>query len=474
MPKVRLQHNGKSVSIELDPDGDKVRNHNPLRFRISHDVSVNTGINTWFMNRKQLEEVQLQVLTEILEAKQPGGEEAIDNAEKRVTRGQQDLVRAVQQVGRLTHPDVMMLIDMRQNPNQYVNSSSAFASAFNALARKVMDLSFYATGNGPNPNGQREDFIRTTGAVTRGMDQFIYCRVNPSATSPYVNFSVIPAGENYEDVRFPTHFEARTQTKEKIPRTRFIEIYAYYVNELFDCYRRYLRMLGAVEVLPGNTDEVSADVLAQNPGDGPGEGGEEAEEVIEGLARQGEIEADAVEAARERAKQEATEAERRESDEAYTKSARKATKREQKLKEREKSVKKAVKGALEEFKRKYGKSEAPPSESVSASEPAAEAPVPSSLKVEESVPDVSSSRIEGPVERLANELKERLERTFDDHQSIQLEITTLTRGVDKKQRADTRAKLTKYAVDNGILTATREYNKKGKEVVRYRKATQRK
>lgn len=266
MPKVRLQHNGKSVSIELDPDGDKVRNHNPLRFRISHDVSLG-GINTWFMSRKQLEEVQLQVLTEILEAKQPGGEEAIDNAEKRVTRGQQDLVRAVQQVGRLTHPDVMMLIDMRQNPNQYVNSSSAFASAFNALARKVMDLSFYATASGPNPNGQREDFIRTTGAVTRGMDQFIYCRVNPSAASPYVNFSVIPAGENYEDVRFPTHFEARTQTKEKIPRTRFVEIYAYYVNELFDCYRRYLRMLGAAEVLPGNTDEVSADVFAEPAGD---------------------------------------------------------------------------------------------------------------------------------------------------------------------------------------------------------------
>lgn len=267
MPKVRLQHNGKSVSIELDPDGSKVRNHNPLRFRISHDVSVNTGINTWFMSRKQLEEVQLQVLTEILEAKQPGGEEAIDNAEKRVTRGQQDLVRAVQQVGRLTHPDVMMLIDMRQNPNQYVNSSSAFASAFNALARKVMDLSFYATASGPNPNGQREDFIRTTGAVTRGMDQFVYCRVNPSAASPYVNFSVIPAGENYEDVRFPTHYEARTQTKEKIPRTRFTEIFAYYVNELFDCYRRYLRMLGAAEVLPGNTDEVSANVLAEPAGD---------------------------------------------------------------------------------------------------------------------------------------------------------------------------------------------------------------
>lgn len=267
MPKVRLQHNGNAVSIELDADGARVRNHNPLRFRISHDVTVNTGVNTWFMSRQQLEQLNLDVLTEILEAKQPGGEEAVANAEKRVAKGQQDLVRSVQEISRLTHPDVMMLIDMRQNPNQYVNGSSAFANMFNALARKVMDLSFYATLNGPYPEQQRKDFIKTTGAVTRGMDQFIYCRPNPSTTNPYVNFSVIPIGQNYEDVRFPTHYDARTQTKEKIPKTRFTEIYAYYVNELFDCYRRYLRMLGVAEVLPGETDEVSADVLAEAPGD---------------------------------------------------------------------------------------------------------------------------------------------------------------------------------------------------------------
>lgn len=266
MPKVRLQHNGNAVSIELDPDGSRVRNHNPLRFRISHDVTVNTGVNTWFMSRQQLEQLNLDVLTEILEAKQPGGEEAVANAEKRVAKGQQDLVRSVQEISRLTHPDVMMLIDMRQNPNQYVNGSSAFANMFNALARKVMDLSFYATLNGPYPEQQRKDFIKTTGAVTRGMDQFIYCRPNASTTNPYVNFSVIPIGQNYEDVRFPTHYDTRTQTKEKIPKTRFTEIYAYYVNELFDCYRRYLRMLGVAEVLPGETDEVSADVLAEAPG----------------------------------------------------------------------------------------------------------------------------------------------------------------------------------------------------------------
>lgn len=267
MPKVRLQHNGKSVSIELDPDGARVRNHNPLRFRISHDVTVNTGINTWFMSRQQLEQLNLDVLTEILEAKQPGAEEAVSNAERRVAKGQQALVESVQQISRLTHPDVMMLIDMRQNPNQYVNSSSAFANMFNALARKVMDLSFYATLNGPNAEQQRKDFIKTTGAVTRGMDQFIYCRPNASTTNPYVNFSVIPIGQNYEDVRFPTYYDARLETKEKIPKTRFTEIYAYYVNELFDCYRRYLRMLGAAEVLPGNTSEVKAAVLAEAPGD---------------------------------------------------------------------------------------------------------------------------------------------------------------------------------------------------------------
>ena len=267
MPKVRLQHNGKSVSIELDADAAKVTNHNPLRFRISHDVTVNTGINTWFMSRQQLEQLNLDVLTEILEAKQPGAEEAVSNAERRVAKGQQALVESVQQISRLTHPDVMMLIDMRQNPNQYVNGSSAFANMFNALARKVMDLSFYATLYGPYAEQQRKDFIKSTGAVTRGMDQFIYCRPNASTTNPYVNFSVIPIGQNYEDVRFPTYYDARLETKEKIPKTRFTEIYAYYVNELFDCYRRYLRMLGAAEVLPGNTSEVKAAVLAEAPGD---------------------------------------------------------------------------------------------------------------------------------------------------------------------------------------------------------------
>lgn len=291
MPKVRLQHNGKSVSIELDPDGARVSNHNPLRFRISHDVTVNTGINTWFMSRQQLEQLNLDVLTEILEAKQPGAEEAVDNAERRVAKGQQDLVKSVQQISRLTHPDVMMLIDMRQNPNQYVNSSSAFANMFNALARKVMDLSFYATLNGPNAEQQRKDFIKTTGAVTRGMDQFIYCRPNASTTNPYVNFSVIPIGQNYEDVRFPMYYNARLETKEKIPKKRFTEIYAYYVNELFDCYRRYLRMLGAAEVLPGNTDEVSADVLAEAPGDGE-DPGSDSEVDDEGLVDE---ELDAVE-----------------------------------------------------------------------------------------------------------------------------------------------------------------------------------
>lgn len=399
MPTVRLQHNGKSVSIKIDADAPKVRNHNPLRFRITHDVEVNTGINTWFMSRGQLEEVNLQVMTEILEAKQPGSEEALDAAEKRVAFGQQALVRAVQQIGHLTHPDVMMLIDMRQNPNQYVNSSSAFANMFNALARKVMDLSFYATLNGPYARLQRENFIRTTGAVTRGMDQFIYCRPNASAANPYVNFSVIPAGQNFEDVRFPTYYDARTQTKEKIPKMRFEEIYAYYVNELFDCYRRYLRMLGAVEALPGNTGDVSANVLAQAPGDGPGEGGDGSDAVLAGLEANETAEREAeqrvqdkIAEAEQRARDDAAEAEGREESEQYNKAARKTAKREQKMKERAKAVKKAVKGALNEFKAEH---EAKKQKTEAVSPPAApDAPVvatPTSPAAESSTGSSSSA-----------------------------------------------------------------------------------
>lgn len=467
MPKVRLQHNGKSVSIELDPDGDKIRNHNPLRFRISHDVSVNTGLNTWFMSRKQLEAVQLQVLTEILEAKQPGGEEAIEFAERRVAKGQQDLVRAVQQVGRLTHPDVMMLIDMRQNPNQYVNSSSAFANMFNALARKVMDLSFYATLNGPNPKQQREDFIRTTGAVTRGMDQFIYCRPNASEANPYVNFSVIPAGQNYEDVRFPTHYDVRTQTKEKIPKARFTEIYAFYVNELFDCYRRYLRMLGAVEILPGNTDEVAAAVFARPPGEGPEEGGDDSEAVTEGLRSEEDAEILAEQEARQRAQDAANEAETLEQNRQYDKAARKAAKRETKAKERSKVVKKAVKGALEEFKAAHEAKRAQKGEvpSPTVEQPTEPSPSmvgqPASPEAESSTESSSSSvpTADPQVDTAMGRLVELLKTTGNTPQQVALALTNaLPKSLDKDAKKKLRARLTGAAMNEQLVA----YNSDGK------------
>lgn len=458
MSKVRLQHYGKDVSVIIDADASKVRNHNPLRFRISHGVTVNTGINTWFMSRQQVTEVQLEVLTEILEAKQPGSEKVVDNAEKRVSSGQRALVATIQQVGHLTHPDIMMLIDMRQNSNQYVNRSSAFANMFNALARKVMDLSFYATLNDPNPKQQREDFIRSTGAVTRGMDQFIYYRPNASAANPYVNFSVIPAGQNYENVRFPTHFDPRTQTKEKIPKTRFGEIYAYYVNELFDCYRRYLRMLGVAEILPGNTDEVSADALAQPPG-GPGEGGAEAEALIESLHshEESELQAD------QEALDAANEAERLEQDRQYEEAARKEAKRERKLKERSKTVKLAVKSALEEFKAAHEAKKTTSKLVRTGPEPVGEHHVQTSLdsatslkvdKPPEAVPDISSSSYESPMDTLMRKIKKRLDR------SVEKEVYRIVLDVSKRKGSPSYDALVDEALKRKLV---KEETYKGKK-----------
>lgn len=283
MTKLRLVHKGKEVAVEVHPDAAKVTTHDPMRFRIGYGVSVSTGINTFFMSRQVVEEVQLNVLTEILEASQPGSDEIIESAGSRISHGQATLVRLIREVGRLTHPDILMLVDMRQNSQQYVNSTSSFFPAFSALARKVMDLSFYATTLPPYPKAQRRDFIKITGAVTRGMDQFIYCTPNASFANQYVNFSVIPAGNSYEDVRFPTYYDVREGTKKKIPKTRFTELYAYYVNELFDCYRRYIRLLGAADVLATSDAEINADVFVKEAGSGPGEGGAEAEALIEGL-----------------------------------------------------------------------------------------------------------------------------------------------------------------------------------------------
>lgn len=293
MSKVRLQHKGTPVSITVGPDAEKVRNNAPLRFRISHDVTVETGIDTWFMSRQQVEEVQLEVLTEILNAKAPGSDSVIRASELRVLSGQTQLLRTLKTAKHLTHPDVLMLIDMREHPNQYVNDDSTLAGAFRALSKKVMDLAFVATQYGPNPKQQRQDFIKMTGYVTRGMDQFVYCRPCASAANPHINFSVIPAGASYEEVRFPTYFNPRTEAKERIPREAFLEWFAFYVNELFNVYRRYLRLLNASNVEPGSEAQADADVFVKGPGEGPGEGGAAAEAVVQALAEQDARERDA-------------------------------------------------------------------------------------------------------------------------------------------------------------------------------------
>lgn len=296
MPKVRLQHRGTPVAITVGPDAEKLRNNAPLRFRISHDVTVETGIDTWFMSRQQVEEAQLEVLTEILNAKAPGSDSVIRASELRVQSGQTQLIRTLKTAKHLTHPDVLMLIDMREHPNQYVNDDSTLAGAFHALSRKVMDLAFYATKYGPNPEAQRRDFIKMTGYVTRGMDQFVYCKPCASAANPYVNFSVIPASASYEEVRFPTYFNPRTETKERIPKESFLEHFAFYVNELFNVYRRYLRLLTASNVEPGSEAQADADVFVKGPGEGPGEGGAAAEAVIESLGEQADRDREAGEA----------------------------------------------------------------------------------------------------------------------------------------------------------------------------------
>lgn len=296
MSKVRLQHRGTPVAITVGPDAEKLRNNAPLRFRISHDVTVETGIDTWFMSRRQVEEAQLEVLTEILNAKAPGSDSVIRASELRVQSGQTQLIRTLKTAKHLTHPDVLMLIDMREHPNQYVNNDSTLAGAFRALSKKVMDLAFVATQYGPSPKQQRQNFIKMTGYVTRGMDQFVYCRPLASAANPHVNFSVIPAGASYEEVRFPTYFNPRTEAKERIPKEAFLEWFAFYVNELFNVYRRYLRLLSASNVEPGSEAQADADVFVAGPGEGPGEGGAAAEAVIVSLEEQADRDREAGEA----------------------------------------------------------------------------------------------------------------------------------------------------------------------------------
>lgn len=231
-------------SLEVDPDASKLTNSSPLRFRISYGVKVNVGIDTFFKSRKEIEELELETLSTLLEDKQINSDEALKNAIMRVEKGQANLIATVRSVKHLTHPDVMMLADMRENPNQYVNERSVFSSIFNALAKKVMDLSFCALADVNNAQARTSlvrGFKTAVGGVTRGMDQFEYDMPNPSEANQYVNFSVIPAAEQYSQLRFPTYFNNATGQKEKIPKTRFLDVYQYYLNELFNCYRRYLK-----------------------------------------------------------------------------------------------------------------------------------------------------------------------------------------------------------------------------------------
>lgn len=461
MTKLRFTHSGRQVAVDIDPDSGKVTNHMPLRFRLSYGIEVNTGQNTFFMSRQQLEQTQLEVLTEILEAKQPGADAIAERAAQRAAKGQVDLVRICRSAGKLTHPDVLMLVDMRQNPNMYVNNASPHASMFNALSRKVMDMAFYATLNGPYPDQQRRDFIRSTGAVTRGMDQFIYYRPNASEASPYVNFSVIPAQAKHEELRYPTYYGPERSgsgemVKQRIPKSKFIEIFAFYVNELFDCYRRYLRALGMSEIAPGNSseDQASASVLADPPGGGPDEGGDELEALIEGQEQGQADDADRQAQSDDDAARAADDAER-------TRKEKKAYKKQKKARARTEAIKEAIielKREQEAVKRqkKAAKTE-PPVEDLpkrpvvhldkpesSQSTTLTSSPTPSTEDIG------SSSSFETPMDQALGKIAEVLSKSgAKSSHNIHLAITgTLNGNAFKSIR---RADLIKQAIERGIF-----------------------
>lgn len=335
---VKLQLKTGAVAVEVDPDASKVRNHDPIRFRISHGVSVNVGVDTFFLSRKQVEELKLEMLTDVLQSKQAESEAIIQAANSRIQDGQVKMVRALREVGRLTHPDILTILDMRRDPNQYVNASSPFFKMFQALARKVMDLSFYNCGNGVSQESRKHDFIAITGAVTRGLDQFVYATPNKATASPYVNFSVIPLSANYEDVRFPKYYDGATGETKKIPKSDFIQHYAFAVNELFNCYRRYLRML-SVSTLEADVDAgLNVDSFVTDPDESkpyaPGlAAGESIEEgspagvVIEGLKAEQEASNEREVAARERQKAAKDEAEHQKAEKRRAKAAAKQAER---------------------------------------------------------------------------------------------------------------------------------------------------
>lgn len=115
MGKIRLQHNGASVSLDIAPDAAKPRNHTPLRFRVGYGVSVSPGVDTFFLSRETIDKLQSDVLNEILHSKEPGYDIVVQNAEERVQAGALDLLTTVRKFGMLTHPDILMLVDMQSH-----------------------------------------------------------------------------------------------------------------------------------------------------------------------------------------------------------------------------------------------------------------------------------------------------------------------------------------------------------------------
>lgn len=257
MPKIHLRHRGNGVGASVDPDADKPRNHTPFRFRVGYGVTVTTGVDTFFMSRDQVDALQTDVLNEILHDKALDYDVIVQNAETRAANGVNDLTNLVKSVGHLTHPDVLMLVDMRANAEKYIPSASPFAAQFSALASKVMDLTFYNCAFGAFSTQRVKDFKALTGAVVRGMNQFEYYIPNHAPASPYVNFSVLPLGEQYESVRFPTYYNSMKQAKERIPKSSFKAVYLFYINELFEAYRRYLRLLRIEDAEPGPSSAVA-------------------------------------------------------------------------------------------------------------------------------------------------------------------------------------------------------------------------
>lgn len=259
LKQVKLKLLVDGPTIINDPNGAKVTTAEPSRFRLNYGATIDPGIDTFMLTREQIDQIQKDVLVKLSAQDatvNAGAEIMVNNTISRVEMGSKKIITSIQSVRRLTHPDVLMLIDMKQNPDFYVPTKSTFFKQFKVLADKVLDLSFCALAftadagiKGLSITNRDKPatvylFVDSTKDVTRGMDQFCYHLPNLNYTSPYVNFSVIPNDANYTQVRFPTRFNRATEQMEKIPKTDFLNTYLFYVNELFNTYRRYLRLIG--------------------------------------------------------------------------------------------------------------------------------------------------------------------------------------------------------------------------------------